>query len=246
MEKDFENCRLDKFAVKVDSRNGSRHPLKERKNTTRNNSNVSSISPEIQVHNLIKPNPSDYHKTRNSKMQQHSHTENEICKIESLGWIADQKNYTNDLQNYLTEFKEMQTLSSEMSSQAIKSPPSQRNFQQENYQLNNILLNRMQSQNFGDVERPSVDWDSKCLPHQVYNSWKTKNNLPLGNLHHRSLFDLDCNKQNTEITLSPADVNKLFNAMELNSFDKRTLFPPKESARNGRCVCINPLNSLSK
>ena len=35
-------------------------------------------------------------------------------------------------------------------------------------------------------------------------------------------------KTNGEITLSPADMNRLFNAMHLNSFDKKVLFPDNE------------------
>ena len=101
----------------------------------RTNSNISALQQTDMNRNREEITDISVQKTRNNKIQQQSNTETIENKIESLNWVCDQKNYTNDLQNYLTEFKDLQTFSSELSSRGIRSPSCQLGEPFENYNI---------------------------------------------------------------------------------------------------------------
>lgn len=129
-------------------------------------------SPEVGI---PFPNPHPAHKrttsrTRNNKIHQYSRTENDKSKTEGLNWISDPKNNTNDFQNYLTEFKDIKSHSSIISSPYEK-PPSEF----ETFDIKNNCKNS---------RKPSLaKQDSEILnkilsqdqSNYVFNSWRQQN-----------------------------------------------------------------------
>ncbi|CAI2383717.1 unnamed protein product [Moneuplotes crassus] len=172
-------------------------------------------SPEVN----IPPSSKNAHhrvnsRTRNFCVQNQSKTENELIKVENLQWVSDPKNNTNDFQNYLTEYKDAQTFSSGISSPHIRSPSLL-----ETLDMAPGNHSRKDSKNINDSGLMNRILNNQENSHQIFKSWKQQNQS-LGS------------KTNGDLTMSPADMNKLFNAMQLNSFDKKIVFQQESSNSN--------------
>lgn len=151
---------------------------------------------------MIKQDLKLKNKTRNTKIQQQSKTQNE-AKVENLQWVKDEKNHTNELHNYLTEFKDANNFLSSPES------PSEQAFE---------TFDAKQTADYPDRNNSRI---TQSNADEIYYAWHQRNQSRTSNLICITIIG----DKNGELTLSPADVNKLFNAMQLNSFDKRILFP---------------------
>jgi hypothetical protein len=147
---------------------------KKRHSTARPNRKTSSIepavSPEVQFIPIIKDSSRIEAKTRNKSFHRHSRTESESKKAASMNWIPNPKHNTNDLQNYLTEFKDIhQTFSSVISSPTLKSP-SEKAF--ETFEGKNLDKSRVESRNAKDTEMLNQALESHHNSNKIFSSWR--------------------------------------------------------------------------
>ena len=139
--------------------------------------NQNLVSPEISFKEVVKDQIEHDPKTRNNKIQQHSKTENDLIKVENLQWISDPKNNSNEFQNYLTEFREVPTFSSGISSPNLKSPS------EAHFDKNKEESSKINSKNWNDSELLNKILNDQDNSYQIFRSWKQQNNSLQSILH---------------------------------------------------------------
>jgi hypothetical protein len=147
---------------------------KKRHGTARPSRKTSNIEPaissEVQFIPIVKGSSRIEDKTRNKSVHRHSRTESELQKAASMHWIPDPKHNTNDLQNYLTEFKDIhQTFSSVISSPSLKSP-SEKVF--ETFEGKNLDKSKVESRNAKDTEMLNQALESHHNSNKIFSSWR--------------------------------------------------------------------------
>ena len=162
---DFENCQMNNpDTVKIQNQYSSNRVVHKNKNSDY------LVSPEVAFNAVVNNKDIPGMKTRNSRLQQQPKTENELRKVDNLQWVPDPKNNTNELQNYLTDFRDIQTFSSGFSSPKVKSP-SDRPF--ETFDLTKEgLHSRMQSRNMNENEILNKILNNQDHPQHVYSTWR--------------------------------------------------------------------------